>query len=90
MLIDAHDEQSRFTKREYIDELMERRKAIMLVMAAESILENKSFDGFYIDVMKDYKQYTIDEIEDRQSAIWRSLSENDCADDYENPYGLIF
>lgn len=84
VIIDEHDGQSKLTKREYIEELIIKRKITTLLMAAESIMGNKNFDEFYIEAMKDYKPHSTDEIDYRQSVIWDYLSENECLDDYDS------
>ena len=47
-------------------------------------MKNKGFDEFYVDAMKNYKQYSEDEIENKEVAIFDYLSDNDCLDDYED------
>ncbi|MCS3432252.1 hypothetical protein [Klebsiella sp. BIGb0407] len=82
LLIDEHDLLKALTKSEYMEELIIKRKVTTLIMAAESIMENKNFDEFYVDTMKNYKQYSTSEIEDKEIAIWKYLSDNGCLDDY--------
>lgn len=79
LLIDKHDQSKELTKYEYMEELKIKRTITTLIMAAESIMENKDFDEFYVAAMKDYKQYSVDERDNKNYAIWNYISDHKCS-----------
>lgn len=84
LLIDKNNQLEKLTRGEYIKELTMRRAITTLIMAAESIIKNEDFDEFYTKALRDYKQYSTDEIDERNSAIWDYISESECSDSYED------
>lgn len=83
LLIEEHEQLKELTMQEYMEELIMKRTITTLIMAAESIMGNKSFDEFYATAMQDYRQYSADEIDNKNTAIWNYISDNECPDSYE-------
>lgn len=79
MLIDKHEQSKKLTEYEYMEELKIKRTITTLIMAAEFIMDNKSFAEFYVDAMKDYKQYSEDERDNRNHAILNYISDPKCS-----------
>jgi len=68
-LLGKHERQEVLLRRDYIQEVMMRRKLTTLLMAAEFIMEEKNFTEFDVAAMEDYKQYSISEMTAREKKI---------------------
>lgn len=54
---------------ERYDEIFIRRKLTTLYLAAETIISGKGISRFYIDALKDNKNYTLEELSKREETI---------------------